>query len=226
MPENLENLKRTNSFAIFMDIESRDEQTPLGFIRNVMFSDINIITVDGNCLFSGMPDQYIEDLTLNNVRMRVLNRTELRGRRKPRGTRTLKNLAVNDRAGIQSYFTFINIDGLDIHNLVIEDETPHGQFESYFVWGQNLRDMTLTGFQNHQAIANQNQPLLWFENANGLFISGCQPVSANTPFVSLNGEETNDVAVMGNDFSKVSSPLHTAAGVNSQQIYLNQNRMK
>ncbi|MBD3376313.1 hypothetical protein GF406_14845 [candidate division KSB1 bacterium] len=225
MPSDLENYDRTNSFAIFMDIEGRDEQTPLGMVRNVMFNDINIITADGNCLFSGMPEQNIQDLTLNNVRMRVLNRTDLNGRRKPRGTRRLKNVAINDRAGIQSYFTFINIDGLNIQDLVIEDDTEHGNFESYFLWGQNLRDVTLSGFQNQQVVANQSRPLLWFENPKGLFISGSQPVSSRTPFLSLQGQETRRVTLMGNDFSRIESPLDLAPQVNEENIYIEQNRM-
>ncbi len=211
IPADLQSPNCTNSFAIFMDIEGRDEQTPLGTIRNIMFNDINILSYDGNCLFAGMPEQNINDLTLNNVRMNVLRRTDLAERSKPRGTRTLKNIAVNDRAGIQSYFTFVNIDGLSINNLFIDDESITNTVKSYCLWGQNIKNVTLEGFQNCQSVSNENLPLVLFENISNLFVSRCQPVSATTPFISLQGAQSSDITLLNNNFSSVGKPVSVGA---------------
>ncbi len=226
LPDAQDPGKCTNSYAIFMDIEGRGEQIPNGSIRNVIFSDINIVTTDGNCLFAGMPDQYIKDVTLNNIRMRVLNRTDLRGRHKPRGTRSLTNLAVNDRSGISSHFTFAYIDGLNIRNFVIEDETPHNNFERSYVWGQNVKDVTISGFKNYQSADNTKQPLLYFENCNKLFLNMSQPGSPQTPFLSLHGAETRNVFLTGNDFSDVKQPVEYSNNVNKKQVQMINNRFK
>lgn len=224
VPSDAETVSRTDSFAIFMDLESINENTPLGSIRNIMFSDINIISTDGNCLFSGMAEQLIENITLSNVRMRVRNRTDLGGRRKPRGTRSLQDVATNDRAGIQSYFAFVNIKNLNIHNLAIEDDTPHRNHESYCLWGENIHDATITGFKNRQLHHNRSRSLLWFKDVKGMHVSGCQPLSPDTPFLALEGSDTTEITLMGNVFSKVADPIEQSSEVDSSQIYASYNK--
>ncbi|NIA29062.1 MAG: hypothetical protein GWP06_04005 [Actinobacteria bacterium] len=197
----------TNSYAIFMDIEKRNENSGFGTIRNIMFSDMTINTTDGNCLFAGMPEQKIENLTLDNIRMRVRRRTDLSGRHKPRGTRKLKNIAVNDYAHISSDFTFAYIDGLNIRNLYIQDDTPDNQFERYAIWAKDVDNVVINGFQQKQTVSNVGLPVFKFSNTGDVTIRACKPESPNTVFLELAGERTRDIFLLGNDFTKVGSDI-------------------
>ncbi len=216
----------TNSYPIFMDIEARDRDSKLGIIRNIMFSDININTVDGNCLFLGMPEQMIENVTLDNVIIRVLSRSDLSGRRKPRGTRKLKNIAPNDYAHVSSHFTFAYIDGLNIRNLIIKDETTHKQFERHAIWALNIDNVVIDGFRQQQAIDNSTQSVFKFTNGKDISIHGCKPVSPHTTFLELAGDVTADITLFGNDFTKVKSDIKLLDKVYKKAVFEYGNRRK
>ncbi|NOY57666.1 MAG: hypothetical protein GXO75_01870, partial [Calditrichaeota bacterium] len=188
VPDSMHSDRTIKNYAIFMDIEKRNENSGFGTIRNIMFSDMTINTANGNCLFAGMPEQKIENVTLDNVRMRVLHRIDLSARHKPRGTRKLKNIAVNDYAYISSHFTFAYIDGLNIRNLFIEDETPDNQFERHAIWAKDVDNVVIEGFQQKQALPNTGMSVFKLRNARDVVIRACEPVSPNTVFLELAGE--------------------------------------
>ena len=226
IPDSINPNHSTNSYAIFMDIEKRNEMSNLGTIRNIMFSNINIKTFDGNCLLSGMPEQKIRDITFNNVRMRVINRSDFSSRHKPRGTRTLRNIARNDFSNISSHFTFAYIDGLNINNLVIQDETKNQRFERQAIWANEVDNININGFHQQQAIDNQKLPVFKFVNCRNVFIRGCTPISPKTPFVDLVGGLTSNITLLGNNLNKVKVPAQFLRGANKKEIYISGNREK
>ena len=224
IPDSINANHGTNSYAIFMDIEKRNEMSNLGTIRNIMFSNINIKTFDGNCLLAGMPEQKIRDITLNDVKIRVMNRSDLSHRQKPRGTRTLRNIAKNDFANISSHFTFAYIDGLNIDNLVIQDESPNNRFERYAFWANEVENMNINGFYQQQGIDNQELSTFKFINSKNIFIQGCKPISPNTAFLDLVGSSISNITLLGNDLSKVKVPVRVSGGASKKAIYKTGNR--
>jgi len=218
--------RKATSYAIFMDIEKRDRNSDLGVIRNVMFNNINITTSEGNCLFLGMPEQKIHDITLNNVKMRVLNRSDLSDRHKPRGTRTLTDIAINDYAHISSHFTFAYVDGLNIRDLVIEDETPHDQFERHAIWALDTENIALTGFQQKQVKDNVELSVLKFNNCRNASIRDCKPLSPQTFFLELCGKSTANIGLFGNDFTGVKGEIKFSDDADKKAIYKFGNQRK
>ena len=225
-PDSMRPDRSTNSYAIFMDIEKRNEQSKFGVIRNIIFNDMTINTADGNCLFAGMPEQKIENVTLDNVRMRVFHRTDLSGRHKPRGTRKLKNIAVNDYAHISSHFTFAYINGLNIRNLFIQDDTPDNQFERYAIWANDVDNVVIEGFQQRQAVRNTGMSVFKLRNARDVSIRACEPDSPNTVFLELAGGRTRDISLFGNDFTKVGADIRLLGNIHKKVVAKVGNRRK
>ncbi len=216
----------TGSYPIFMDIERRDEESELGTIRNVIFSDITINTVDGNCLFSGMPEQRICDLTLNNIRMRVKNPTDLLSRHKPRGTRTLTNIAPNDYAHVSSHFTFVHVDGLNLRDLVIEDETQHRNFPRHALWALDVHHVNIEGFRQHQTADDQTLPVFKFTECHHVSVRGCTPNSANVPFLELAGPSSKEFCLFANDLTRVKTSVKFTHGASKNSVVKIGNREK
>jgi len=216
--------RKTNCYPIFMDIEKRDENSVLGIIRNITFNNININTIDGNCLFLGMPEQKIQNITITNLRMRVINRSDLSDDHKPRGTRKLKNIAPNDYAHISSHFTFAYIDGLNIRDLIIEDETLHNRFERNFIWALETDNVVIEGFQQQQAKYNSKQSVFNFKNCKNVSIRSCKPISPNTAFLELSGNLSKDITLFGNDLTKVKRGLMLSKKVKKGDVYKFGNR--
>lgn len=213
-------------YPIFMDIEQRTPDSPLGTIRNVVFQNISIVTQNGNCLFQGWEGHPIEDLTFRNVRLRVLSRTDFSGRTKPRGTRTLTEKAANDYARVSANFTFANIRGLTIDGLTIDDESGSGQFERHGLWGMNIADASIRGFRSVRKVHNKHLAEISLNNARNILITASQASQPDVPFLWLGGTRTADVSALGNDLSISNHPFQIGAGVDNETFYENGNRIK
>jgi len=204
---------RRNIFPLFMDIEPRNAKTALGTIRNIMFRDIIIETQNGNCLIQGAKDKPLEDITLQNVRMRVRSRVDFSGRTKPRGTRTLKERAPNDYSDVPANFTFAHIKGLTLENLSIRDEVESTTHERHAIWGLDLEDVTLSGLSLRQAALNERLALLLLTDSRNVLMEGCHAIRSRAAFLRLQGRQTDNVMIIGSDLRGVEKPIERGADV-------------
>lgn len=73
-------------YPIFMDIERRHADSPVGTIRDVVFRDVQIASSHGS-LIQGMPESPIENLVLEGITQRVTRPVDNAGRQKAIGGR-------------------------------------------------------------------------------------------------------------------------------------------
>jgi polygalacturonase len=117
-------------YPIFVDIEKRRPESPVGRIRDLSFSDITMVS-DNGVLIQGMSAGRIENLAMRNVTMRVDRAFDYSSRKKHVGGKVYDT---EDRretiyARKPSYVTLANIDGLTIDNLRVF--TPDEVFSKY-----------------------------------------------------------------------------------------------
>lgn len=104
-------------FPVFMDIEKRHEDSKIGKIRDISFRDIHIRTGSG-ILIQGMPESSIENLSLQNITMRVDEADNYEKRHKAvGGARTTKDERDTKYAQMPSYATLAYVNGLTVENL-------------------------------------------------------------------------------------------------------------
>jgi len=229
---NIETLKlsgptaeKRSMYPIFIDIEPRGEMSALGTIRNVAFQDVVIQTQNGNCLIQGDPKRPLEDITFESVRMRLLSRAKFSGRSKPRGNRLLTEKSPNDHADMPAHFAFANIKGLTVRNLFIRDDAATSLHERHAVWGSNLSQVMLDGFNNRNRSSNKELADLLLRNCRDVLIRGCQPSDSATPFLRLEGDGTDRVTVVGNDLSASGTAFEFADGDLKSKLYESDNRL-
>ncbi len=206
------------SFPIFMDIERRSDASSLGWIRNISFDNIDIETYNGNCLFLGQPNDEIENVVMNNVRMRVLKRIDYSQRHKPRGTRTLTSTASNDYADISSHFTLAYMKDLTIRGLTIRDSDRLTDFERCVLWGKDLQEILIDGMKTRQVIKNQRDPVIEMIECANVTIRNCEPDSSGGPFLGISGKGSARIRLIGNDLSRTRKTVEFSGGASKESV--------
>jgi polygalacturonase len=135
-------------YPIFVDIEKRRPESPIGKVRDLSFSDIAVVS-DNGILVQGMSAGRIENVSLRNVTMRVDRAFDYSARRKHVGG---KVDSTEDRretlyARKPSYVTLANIDGLTVDGLrvFIPDEVfnkyPRSALSAHSTSNAIIRDV-------------------------------------------------------------------------------------
>jgi len=213
------------TYPIFIDLEKRTEASKVGTIRNVVFSNISINT-RGRCLIGGLPNQPIEDLTFENIRMRVLSPYELPAKSKPRGIREIAAAAPGtDFSTLASHFIFANVNGLTIRGLQIIVAGDATDLERHAIWGFNLSEVVVDGFQGQQKLSNGKSATLLFCESQNVFMSNCKALPGMETFLRLEGERNQHISVIGNDLSQAKKAFDFAKETNKKVVYQIGNRM-
>ena len=111
-------------YPIFMDIERRHPDSPVGRIRDVIFRDIQVRGGSG-ALIQGMPESPIENLTLQNITFRVDRADTYDGRKKAvGGRRTTRDERDTLFAQAPAYLTLAHIQGATVDNVRVTIEEP------------------------------------------------------------------------------------------------------
>ncbi|MDF2927115.1 MAG: Polygalacturonase [Paenibacillaceae bacterium] len=111
-------------FPIFMDIERRFPDSPVGSIRDVIFRDIQIAS-RGSILLQGMEESRMENIAFSHVTQRVTGYASFHdrrkpvasGRRQPQTERSARDVtfAAKEAYFIAAYVDFLEIDGHSVH---------------------------------------------------------------------------------------------------------------
>ena len=131
-------------FPIFMDIEKRHADSGIGKIRDVIFRDIQIKSGSG-VLIQGMPESPIENLTIENLTLRVEQADDYSKRHKAvGGRRTTKDERDTLYARKPSYVTLAHVDGVALNNIrVLVSEDAFEKYDRSAICGYELSNGTI-----------------------------------------------------------------------------------
>jgi len=213
------------TYPILIDLEKRSETSKVGRIRNIVFDNISINT-GGHCLFGGLPNKPIEDLTFDNIRMRIVASRDITVSRKPRGVRNLPAPPPGtDYASVPAHFTFANVKGLSISDFEVHVENPIQPLERHTLWGINLEDVIIDGLRGKLAVLNGKLATLNLKNCSNVFIRGCQAWEGTGTFLRLEGDKTERVNVIGNDLSEANKAFDVSKDIKRKAFYQSTNRL-
>jgi len=193
--------KPSRIYPIFIDLEKRGPDSKLGKIKNVFFSNITIDSPNGNCLFLGQEDSKIENIRLSGINYQLHHRQTFEGNTKPRGARSIKTAISNDFSDVPAHFTFAHIDGLLVEDLYINDLAVETDHERRMIWGYDVHDVKISGFENRLTVPNKELPQIHFKASSMIEIVSSTPTNTASPFLYLEGGETEKVYVQNNNFS-------------------------
>ena len=215
---------RGSGFPIFIDIDRRSDTSTIGSMRNIVFSNISIDTGIDNCLIQGSPDQPIEGLTFDNVRMRIHSSVDHSTRKKSVGNRNVTSSQI-DYADVPAHFTFANIEGLTLNDINITDETQDPSRERHAIFLVNTQNITIKGLSGRQKIQDGTLATIHLKDSKDAFIQGCKAIPGNGSFLLLEGEEVENINVIGNDLSRANNTFEFEKDILKKAFYQTANRL-
>ena len=205
---------KSQTFPIFMDIEKRHPDSPIGRIRDVIFRDIQIHSGSG-VLIQGMPESPIEELTMQNLTSRVQHADDYSERRKAAGGRRTTS---DDRefryAQLPAYLTLAHVRGLMLDNVrVLIEEDAFNQYERSAICGHELENGILRSIHRQPAGIGGQLPVVSLHNCRHIMLTDCM-VAPDTPaLLGLSGKETADISLVGGFVGPVTRTEEVTAGV-------------
>jgi polygalacturonase len=197
---------RDSGFPIFIDIDQRTDTSKVGSIRNIVFSNINIDTGMDNCLIQGTSDHPLENITFDNVRMKILSSADHSKRKKSGGSRDVIPSSV-DYAYVPAHFTFANLNGLTIRNLYLNDNTKKSYRERHAIGLINTSHVSVEGLRGTQIVQEGKRSSIYLKDSKDVLIEGCRAIPGKISFLRLEGIGCETVSVIGNDLSEVKKPF-------------------
>lgn len=166
------------------------------------------------CLITGMPESHLENITLDNIRMRCV------------GKGTAED-AASDLSGVKTGFNAgsmgmtpaygfycRHVDNLRLRDIDISyenDDLRPGLFLEHCA--------TVDVFNADGKVHPSVTAFMRMRNVSGAFVHGCRPKDMHV-FLSVEGPDTSDISLAGNDFRKVPSPVIAAPDVPGDTVTL------
>lgn len=194
---------------IFLDIEKRYEYSLIGSIRDITFRDIHINS-GANCLVQGMPESPIENLIFENITIRVNETMDFTKRNKRSGGYTsIKDDRLTKYIRQPTYFSIAYVNDLRMSNIrVLLTENAFEQFDRSAVALFEIRRGMIQHI-NRQPAGNitKRQSILNLNNCQSIFITGCFAIPDTNSFIQIEGENSTDISISGNDLRNSKEPV-------------------
>ena len=193
-PERLRNM----SYPLFLDIEKRRDNSRLGAIRNVTFSNIQIRSNNG-ILMQGMRESTLENLVLHNISLRVTQPFDYSRRAKHSGGNSNPH---DDRITLYarqpSYCTLANLRNVVVDNLQVEaapgvlEAYPRTALSVFHAQGALLKSIVRTPGGDYG-------PVVELHDVRPSLISGCLAGAGTGTFLRTYGMAEEDFALEANN---------------------------
>jgi hypothetical protein len=192
------------------------DEGPPGLVRNINVSNVSA-QADGCVFLSGMEEKPLEQITLENVRIRM------------RGSRT-KEWHANPPypfrvwghrfAPYDVYCRYVQ--DLKLRNVQIVWEEPEKAEWASAIRCRGVRGLEIEGFTGRQARGSGAAAIRLIDTEN-VYIHGSRPAEGAGEFVSLEGR-TRNVAVMNNDLANAKQVARLDPGIAPGELFENGNR--
>jgi polygalacturonase len=114
--------RHKTEYPIFIDIDRKKQEYAFGKIDGVQFNNLTIET-RGNILIGGQKTALIENISFDNVKMKIIEAVDLKEMKKPKGNRSVPRFADSDDfAPENAHLTIGNVQNITLRNFTIQDD--------------------------------------------------------------------------------------------------------
>ncbi len=179
---------------IFFWSHRRTDETPWGIVRNVSISDVTA-TADGGIFLSGVPDRWLESISLENVRLHMRGAAGQKLHEDPPFPFPIWD---HRRSPYDIFCRYVrNLTLRNIHLTRGEPEQAR--------WGGAIRchdvdGLDIDGFVGRQA-AGATDAVIRLRRVRGAFIRNCRAPEGTGAFVDM-GDGVERLSIMNNDLGR------------------------
>ncbi len=204
-----------STFPIFVDIEKRREDSRIGTVRDLSFSDITIVS-DNSILIQGMEASRVENLSLRNITMRVDRAFDYAKRKKRVGGAAEET---EDRrrtiyAQKPSYCTLANIDGLTVESLrVFIPGDIFAQHNRSALSLHRINDAVISNIRRAPGGEGSDIPVVMLGDCRNTLLTSCLAPPKTGVFLGVTGKGTAHIFIGSNDLGGAKEPIRVSEEV-------------
>jgi polygalacturonase len=173
---------RNTVIPIYIDIEARTDQSRVGAVRDVSFSDIQVTSAN-SILIQGTARSLIQNLTLRNLTFRVPEGFDFSARKKRSGgTGNPNDERITKFVRQPTYIALANIDGLvvdDVRVLVKDDVFQRFDRSALAVF--NSKDGVITNVERRPGAVPGGQPVVALTDCQDVRVSPAEAAPNPAP---------------------------------------------
>jgi hypothetical protein len=163
------------------------DEPPAGAIRHVIVRNI-IAHGQGSCLILGHPDSWLEDVSLENIKLYLATDPS----------------AAYDRSVHAMYFQYArNLKVKDVQVQWEKPESPKWQSALYF---QDIKGLKLEGFSGAPAKVESDNPAVVLDQVEGATIVDSTTAAGTKIFLKVQGAKSRNIYLVGNALHDVKTP--------------------
>jgi len=195
----------------------------IGKLRNVTINNIEATGAGPTgCAISGLPGAFIENLTLNNLRLFFSGG----------GTKAEADREVPEKANSYPEYSMFgrlpayglycrHVRGLKLVNLQLGADKNDSRHAVVF---EDVESGTIEGLES--TFTQGSRSILGFKNISNIIIRACRPPAGTDVFLQLEGPECKGIVLNSNDFAGVLNPVEYGEDVLKNKVILNSNHIK
>ncbi|MHC4807045.1 MAG: glycoside hydrolase family 28 protein, partial [Planctomycetota bacterium] len=189
----------------------KDMKKPgIGILRNVTISNIEATGANATgCAISGLPEAVIENVTLSNVRLSFAGG----------GTKEDASRAIDEKPEAYPEYSMFgrlpaygfycrHVKGLKLLNVQLQLAKGDGRHALVL---EDVEDALIDGLD--APCSPGAGSILRLTDVKGVFIRGCRPRAGTDVFLKLQGAQSENVVLAGNDLSDVRKVVERAPDV-------------
>ena len=143
----------------------------------------------------------------------------------PSGGRTgWKDPDAGTHGGEPAHLIFANVKGLRLRDVGVVLEAKDDAMDRSAVFAAHVEDMEVRGFKGRQSRIDGKQPTLRLVDCKEVRISDCRSDPDTGIYLGVEGVETRDVSLEGNDLRTARQTVELAGGVHREQVHHTENR--
>ena len=185
------NVKRRSE--VHKSIKPENDKNPAGKIRRVLLTNI-IARGTGSCICNGHPDNWLEDITIDNFRFYLSHDPS----------------AQYDKA--VDAVSFKQVRNLKLKDVEIVRLTPEFKNWQNALHLEDIDGLVLDNFKAMPLAGNPGLPLVNMKNVQNAVISNSVPGAGVNTFLQVNGENSGNILLLNNDFTGVITPWKDLSG--------------
>ncbi|MBN2473382.1 MAG: right-handed parallel beta-helix repeat-containing protein [Pirellulales bacterium] len=223
-------MRNVKGSAIFLRLGNRArpyraEKPGVGHMRNVIISNVQATGVGDwieaagkkvvGCSITGLPGHAVENVTLENIRIRFKGGGTLEDAAREVPERPEAYPACRMFGTLPAYgFYCRHVENLRFHNVELRfDNDDHRPA----VVCEDVQDLNVFGLD---AQSTPSTPaVIWLKQVDGALIHGCRPRQTAGPWLRLDGARSANVSLINNDLSRVGEVVRIGKEVAREAVF-------
>ena len=178
----------------------KEDDRPAGKIRRVLISNV-MARGQGSSQITGHPESPLEEITIENLRLAISHNPD-----------ALYDKAVN-ALDVRQARNFA------LRNVEIVWEKPEYQRWENAVFVENVQDLEVEKLRARQAKMNDRSgAALVLDQVREAVVRNCRALAGTSIFLKIEGRDTRDILLDGNDFSLASKPVELSKEVAAKNV--------